>query len=305
MTWPFDVSLNFPGEDRYDHRQAATPHRPLRPCGLAILGLIWWINVWYQLFSLKISPPWAWALTALLLLAFTVVTSFALRGRGAGILIDARNRVSLARFQTLAWTIVVLSALIACAALRAKNQLAEPMSIDIPGELLAAMGIVATSMVAAPALLSVRSSQTQTDAAAPAQATAASAVAVKTGRAPGAAANSGSVLGWVDLSDAQWLDMFRGEEVSDGATADISKIQQFLITVALLAVYAGALWSFFAGQAPLNATPVPPDNSFQVSLPVLSQSFVWLLGISHAGYLVGKAMPTTPNPATPTPPPGG
>lgn len=272
--------------------------------GLAILGLTWWINVWYQLFTLEITPPWAWALTAALLLAFVAVTSFALRGRGAGILIDARNRVSLARFQALAWTIIVLSGLIACAAWRAKNQLASPMSINIPGELLAAMGIVATSLVAAPALLSVRSSQTQTDTAAPAQAAAAGVAAVKTGRAPEAAANSGSVLGWVDLADAQWLDMFRGEEVSDGATADISKIQQFLITVTLLAVYAGALWSFFAGQAPLSTTPVPPENSFQVSLPVLSESFVWLLGISHAGYLVGKAIPTAPNPATPTPPPG-
>ncbi len=267
---------------------------------LAILALIWWINVWYDLFGLKITPSWAWALTAGLLLAFIALTSFALRGRGAGILIDARNRVSLARFQALAWTIIVLSGMIALAALRAKNQLTNPMRINIPGELLAAMGIVAVSLVATPALLSVRAAQT--DATTPDQGAAASAVAVKTGRAPEAAANSGVVLGWTNLSDAQWLDMFRGEEVSDGATADISKIQQFLITVTLLAVYAGALWSFFAGAGPLHATPVPPENKFEVSLPVLSQSFIWLLGISHAGYLVSKAIPSTPNPAAPAPP---
>ncbi|MDB5469140.1 MAG: hypothetical protein JWR84_700 [Caulobacter sp.] len=279
--------------------------RRIALCGLGalvILALIWWINVWYNLFGLKITPSWAWALTAGLLLAFIALTSFALRGRGAGILIDARNRISLARFQALAWTIIVLSGLIALAAWRAKNQLTNPMSIDIPSELLAAMGIVAASLVASPALLSLRSTQTQTDAAAPTQAAAANAVAAKTGRAPDAAANAGAVLGWSDLSDAQWLDMFRGEEVSDGATADISKIQQFLITVTLLAVYAGALWSFFAGQAPLQDTPIPPENKFEVSLPLLSQSFIWLLGISHAGYLVSKALPSTPNPATPTPP---
>lgn len=280
-------------------------NRRIALCGvgaLAILALIWWINVWYNLLGIPVTPSWAWALTAGLLLAFIALTSFALRGRGAGILIDARNRVSLGRFQALAWTIIVLSALIALAAWRAKNQLTNPMSINIPGELLAAMGIVAASLVASPALLSVRSAQTQTDAAAPAQAAAATAAAVKTGRAPDAAANSGSVLGWTNLSDAQWLDMFRGEEVSDGATADISKIQQFLITVTLLAVYAGALWSFFAGKAPLHDSLIPPDNKFDVSLPVLSESFIWLLGISHAGYLAAKAIPSTPNPATPAAP---
>jgi hypothetical protein len=282
--------------------EADKTKRRVALCGLAgliVLGLTWWLNTWYGAPVLKIPVPWVWALTALLLLGFIALVSYALRGRGAGILIDSRNRVSLARLQALGWTIIVLSALIALAAMRAKAGLAQPMSIDIPGELLAAMGISAASLVAAPALLSVRSSQTQTEAAAPVQAEAAAEAAAKTGRAVDAAANTGAVLGWTSLADAQWLDMFRGEEVSDGATADISKIQQFLITAVLLAVYAGALWSFFSGAAGLNATPVPPGNKFEASLPLLSQSFIWLLGISHAGYLVSKAIPSAPKPAPP------
>lgn len=101
---------------------------------------------------------------------------------------------------------------------------------------------------------------------------------------------SGRVFGRINPALAEWLDMFRGEDVSNAAAPDLSKIQQFLFTLLVIGVYAAAILDMFLVQAQANTLILAPQGS----LPPLTANFVWLLGISHASYLAYKAAPHGP-----------
>ncbi|HEY0414628.1 MAG TPA: hypothetical protein VGD66_15955 [Allosphingosinicella sp.] len=212
-----------------------------------------------------------WLATLAMTLVFVAVIGNAINGRWHGIIVDARNRVSLSKFQATAWTILVSSALATYAAARAATPTAHGIPLDalgftIPPELLVAMGISAASLVAAPAVLSLK-----TDG----------------GAAPIAPAGTGIdkadglVAARSDPECASWLDMFRGDEVGNAAAPDLSKVQQFLVSVVLITVYATLIAGrLVAGGATALAT-----------LPPLDEKMVWLLGISHATYITYKAVP--------------
>ena len=209
----------------------------------------------------------AWLITMLMIVLLCAAIGRAITNRWDAVLIDGRNRVSLSRLQMMAWTLLVLSALITAAA--SNLHLADntgALAIDIRDELLAAMGLAATSLAAAPALLTLK-----TNAA---------------GQSVAAGNNS--------QSQASWLDMFRGDEVGEEDSPDLSKIQQFLITLALVGSYGFLIGDMFYDLA--------AQQKFD-AFPELDEKFIWLLGISHAGYLTYKAAPrpgTAANPAVPT-----
>jgi|GEM_PF-905842 len=270
--------------------------------GLALLAAMFWINVRLRTLGLRptgtaeasllqVGQAWLW--TALLMVAFLALVGIALNGRPAGVIIDNRNRVSLSKFQAVLWTVLVLSALITTAAARVAVGAALPaasggvLAFTLPPELLAAMGIALTSLVASPVLLSNKTNQPEAEPETLALA------AAKTKRAPDMAVSSGSVVGWRSADCAQWLDMFRGDEASNAGAPDLSKVQQFLITLVLAAIYAGSLWGGFTdAKAPFLGAAAG-------WLPPLEPNFVWLMGISHAGYLAYKAAPhgrTDPEP---------
>ena len=74
--------------------------------------------------------------------------------------------------------------------------------------------------------------------------------------------------------------MFRGEEQGNAGHLDLSKIQMFFFTIVLLVAYAASI------NALISADDIRID-----ALPDLDSSMVVLLSISHAGYLVNKAIP--------------
>jgi len=80
-------------------------------------------------------------------------------------------------------------------------------------------------------------------------------------------------------SDSNWGDLFRGEETSNAATLDLGKAQMFYFTLILVLAYGVAL-----GKLLLKG---PAFTEF----PLLDQGMLALLGISHAAYLVNKAVP--------------
>jgi len=250
--------------------------------------------------------PTAWLLNAATIVVLMMLVGWQVNGRPDGLLIDNRNRVSLSRFQAAAWTVLVLSGLAtavafnlnhlaqaladqtnaACkggvTAVACKDLVPGALEITIPNELLIAMGISAASLVATPAILSLKSQddplqQDVVDAS-------------NAGLAPNGVSNVGKVFARNDPKDASWTDMFRGEEVGNVDSPDLSKVQQFLITLILLAVYAAALWRAFVG----------PTSSF-TSLPAIDGQFIWLMGISHAGYLAYKAAPQTASASSDSP----
>lgn len=229
-----------------------------------------------------------WAFSAAQILLFMIVIGIAINDRPAGMIIDNRNRVSLSKFQAACWTILIVSALATMVAARIAAGVADPLAITIPNELLAALGLSATSLVATPALLSLKS------ASPPPSSNDIAATASRLGISSSQIDPTGRVFGRRAPTQARWLDMFRGDDVSNAAAPDLGKIQQFLLTLLVVGVYCAAVIEMFAAQRQSTALILAPQGG----LPPLSEQFVWLLGISHASYLAYKATPHGPPPAS-------
>jgi len=213
-------------------------------------------------------------LTAALLACGLALVGQLVNGRPIGAFIDNRNRLSLSKLQAGAWTVIVVAAFATAAAYNAETasnyDSVQALNIAIPGELLLAMGISSASLVATPALLSLKSNQT------------ASAPAVSA--LPNGSSANGKVLVQSSADQASWSNLVTGDEVGNAQSPDLGKIQQILITVVLLGGYGGYVFASFNDiRGPIG------------QLPTVDQSFVWLLGLSHASYLAYKAAPHTPS----------
>jgi hypothetical protein len=182
------------------------------------------------------------------------------------------------------WTIVVLAGLLTAAKI---NVLAyfgsvpaekEALGINIPPELLVALGIAAVSTAATPSILALKASQDPTPGEA--QVAKQRVAAISANASPAAVTNSGKAVGRVDRTTASWLDIVTGDETANAGLVDLSKVQQLLITVLLLGTYTFLLIQRFSGE------PKWID-----SLPPIGQQFIWLLAVSHAAYLGYKAVP--------------
>jgi hypothetical protein len=193
----------------------------------------------------------AWGLSVLPLLLLAVWLGRFL-GRGyAGILIDNRGRYSLTQFQLVLWTLLVLSLLSGLFFARAfSGVVQDALDFAIPTELLIVMGI----SLAGGAISST----------------------IKAGK-------DASHPERIAASNAQdrprFAQMFLVEE---GALADqvvdVAKFQNFWLTLILVTAYG-----FLAIKTIMSVTSITA-----VVLPGFDDSFLVLLGISHAGYLAGK-----------------
>ena len=223
--------------------------------------------------------------TTLLLATELALIGWLMNNRAIGAFIDNRNRISLSKLQAGAWTVLVLGALATAAAF---NTIApdngtgyvSALAVQIPGELLLAMGISATSLVGTPMLLSLKSDQPAVSQGA---VDAAGDKLASQGLDKTQVGAKGHLLHKSDAAHARWADLFTGEEVGNAGYPDLGKIQQVLITLLLLGIYAAYIYVELARSTTVVVS----------SLPTLDPSFVWLLGISHATYLAYKAAPHT------------
>lgn len=196
-----------------------------------------------------------WIGILILLLIFSAIIGYVIKGRWIGILIDQRNKVSLSKFQTLLWLIVVLSAFVAAGLSNLHMALfgtpvAVPLAITLPPELLALLAVSATSFVGTAFILHNKGLTHKLDT------------------------ND-------EVDDAAWSDMFKGDDAANCDAIDLSKVQMFYLTLILVLVYGAALAAMFL-----------EDTNHAISaLPALSATMVALLGMSHAGYLGYKAIP--------------
>lgn len=92
----------------------------------------------------------------------------------------------------------------------------------------------------------------------------------------------GQLVTYASDNDAQFADMFKGEESGNMAQLDLSKIQMFYFTIVVAVSYLMALSAMLSGN---------PGGGLVSAFPDVSQGMVVLLGISHAGYLSYKAAP--------------
>ncbi len=246
------------------------------PLVVAGVGLFWLPQYGVQ------NRAWVFVgVMALLALELAIIGALVNR-RPMGAFIDNRNRISLSKLQAGCWTVLVLAAFATAAAYNAVAPASETvtaLSIQIPGELLLAMGISATSLAASPMLLSLKANEDAHPDTVQAAATNLGTTLIPNGK----------VVARQHASDASWADLVTGDEVGNAGAPDLGKIQQVLITLLLLGCYAGYIYMQFAKA----------DNPL-TTLPLLDKSFVWLMGISHASYLAYKAAPhTQTDPAPP------
>lgn len=85
---------------------------------------------------------------------------------------------------------------------------------------------------------------------------------------------------------ANLSDLFQGDEIGNYQLIDLSKVQMFFFTIAVLASYGVALAGLISNTAAIL-------HPFGVDLPAFSATLNTLLGISHAGYLAVKSVDHT------------
>jgi hypothetical protein len=188
-----------------------------------------------------------WGASSLALLAFAGWLGRKTRQGTLGILVDGRGRFSLTHFQIVAWTLVILSSLLGV--LFAEKFDASKMQLS--AELLGLMGISAGSTVLAAGVKGAKDAPGSS---------------ARVARAGTFTRTTGATLEVKARLSQVWL-----EEEGDLAdqVVSITKFQNFLFTLVVLAVYISSAWK-------LGGIPTVPE------------SLVWLIGISHAGYVGGK-----------------
>jgi hypothetical protein len=201
-----------------------------------------------------------------------MIAGVLVNGRVDGILIDERHRLSLSRFQWVLWFVVLVSAFFVATMLNVKSGFANPFP-TMQSELFGLIGLASGSAVLSKMIVDQKKLD-PTLAPVPAVAP-----------AVGVPAVAGSV-GKIDVnakpSEANWIDFYCGEEVSNRDVVDVSRLQQLVTTLLLVLVYVGFLWRDLDSAA---------FTGSMTSMPQVSANFLGLLGISQAGYLAYKATP--------------
>lgn len=209
----------------------------------------------------------SWLIMAGLMVAFAAVIGKTINGRWTGILIDERNKMSLSRFQIVIWTLIIVSAYFAIASARISAGVADPLAIGIQWQLWALLGISATSLVGTPLIIDDKKKK---------EVKAYEDTLFQDPNRVGIVATNPNV------SDAEFANIFKGEEVGNRDQVDISKVQMFFFTIISALSYVVTLFYM------LDTIDVPP------SLPVLPDGLIALLTISHGAYLTNKTVDHTP-----------
>lgn len=149
-----------------------------------------------------------WLATLGLLLGCVLVVGRLVAGDWRGILVDTRNKLSIARLQLLLWTTFVLSAWLAVVLANVAAGAHDPLGVSVPQGLWAAMGVSTASLAAAPYVLN---------------------------RQPGKLATNASP------QSASWRDLVGDEVDGFDHLVDLGKLQMMLVTGVLLVAYAVAL----------------------------------------------------------------
>ncbi|MBA3869138.1 MAG: hypothetical protein H0X30_08290 [Anaerolineae bacterium] len=219
---------------------------------------------------------WMWWAIMLLLALFGIIAGNGVTGQWLGLFIDTRNKVGLARFQMILWTILILSAYLTGVMVNVDLKRPEPLSIAIPPDLWLLMGISTTSLIGSPLILSAKKARESKELDKQRALEALTRQAVDTDKV--------TIVGQLVVNQApetaRWADMFQGSEIGNVGQLDLGKVQMFFFTLILVLAYASALSTLFQQ----STAPV-------LALPVIDGGMLALLGISHAGYLVNKALP--------------
>lgn len=240
-----------------------------------------------------------WLAVVFFMVVFIIAIGIRINERPWGVFIDEGNRMSLSRFQLVIWTLIILSAFLVIALERVKANEADPLAIALPWQLWALMGISTTSLVGSPLILSQKSkkppsneaerrwisqfvSETErtslTDALRASSRTSAQAAIISKARTAAEPYRIGIRAVNPDPKDAEFSDMFKGEEINNKGLVDMAKLQMFFFTLISALSYVLLLANWIMTKEPSQLT----------SFPQLSDGLIAILGISHTGYLANK-----------------
>jgi hypothetical protein len=208
-----------------------------------------------------------WVGTAGLIIAFAAIIGKTVNGRWTGILIDERNRMSLSRFQIIIWTVIIVSAYFTIVNARIYAGEADPLAVAIDWRLWALLGISSTSLVGTPLIIDGKKKK-EVD---PFEQT----MFQEANRVGIVSVNP-------QVNDAEFADIFKGDETGNRDQVDISKVQLFFFTIISALSYVVTLFNM------LKSTDVPTQ------LPILHDGLIALLTISHGAYLTHKTVDHTP-----------
>lgn len=251
------------------HPTAARHWRFRHTAGLVVLTAFF---VWLAMARLwPLDRSWLAAVAAMTV--FILVAGHGIQGVWRGAFIDGRKKISLSQFQMLTWTVVIVSAFGVMAIARTATDPATALDITVPPTVWLLLGISTTSLVGSPLIK-------QSQQAAPEPAFAETLLSRQNLTRGEDVELDGKVVQNRDVRQASWADIFTGELAHNVSYLDVSKIQMFFFTVLLVLAYGTAIWGQLA------------DGEL-ATLPDVGQGMVTLLGISHAGYLAGKAAPAS------------
>lgn len=229
----------------------------------------------------------AFLIVMVIIYLFMAVIGMVTLNRPLGFLISERNVISLSRVQLSAWTILVLAAFLVAALKRVlAPEVEAPLDIAVDWKVWALLGISTASFIGSPMVLSKKKAKTPADGAVRRTEPAIAAFMQQPADLQNgvvAANRQGTLFRYPDATYAVFYDIFEGDEIGNTLTVDISKVQMFFFTVIAVFSYAVAVYQMFYNGAPEDFA----------SFPVPSEGLVWILGISHAGYLGTKAVDHT------------
>jgi len=251
-------------------------HESLRSIYGAVAGTL--LVVLMCLASWFVPPGWNFVVTSAAFATFLAFLGQAITQHPLGALINERKLMSLSRFQMVVWTVVILGGYGAFAAVRMRAGVPDPLSIEIEPQIWALLGISATSFAAAPIVLGTKIVKEPAPGICQETARAFNETEAEVDRN-----RAGVLYGNASITDARWTDMFEGDELKTTRYLDLGKVQMFFFTILLVISYAAMLFKTLSTTAPTEL----------VKFPVLSEGMIFLLGISHAGYLVNKGVTRT------------
>jgi hypothetical protein len=242
---------------------------------LILLTVLMIPAAWY------LASGWNFIALLLLMLLFVVTLGQKINGRPAGILINERKLMSLARFQMVLWTLIILSAYLTAAITRIKGgSIQDALGITLDKNLWGLLGISTASLIGSPLIQATKKEQEPKDKEVEKAAT-----NLKEDKAEIAKDAQGVLYCNAETKDAALSDMFQGDEVGNTAFVDVAKVQMFFFTMVAALSYGMDLFKWIGG---------PDFIKNSGAFPLLSGGFIAILGISHAGFLANKATTHTP-----------
>lgn len=210
--------------------------------------------------------PWgaSFVCVVVLMIAFVVVLGRALTRRALGALINERKLMSLSRFQTVLWTILVVAGYFVIAVSRVKSgEVLDPLVVAIDWQLWALLGISTTALVGKLAEAFGGDGET-----------------------PDAVERNREGVLYDTLQDARFSDVFDGDEICNAHLVDLGRLQMFFFTAIAGLVFAVQLFQLFAFSDLLAS---------DIALPILPEGLLVLKGVSNTAYLANKAVMRTPS----------